>query len=67
MDANPFAQIDLSGTMTEAVRRVTAVVERLKIGEALKNARGDKARAAEALQVSYKALLQKQQEHGISD
>jgi len=66
-DANPLAQIDLSGTMTEAVRRVTAVVERLKLEEAFRNARGNKERAAEALQVSYKALLQKQREHGIGD
>jgi len=66
-DANPLAQIDLSGTMLEAVRRVTAVVERLKLEEAFKNARGNKERAAEALQVSYKALLQKQKEHGIRD
>jgi DNA-binding NtrC family response regulator len=66
-DTNPLAQIDLSGTMTEAVRRVTAVVERLKLEEALRNARGNKERAAEVLQVSYKALLQKQREHGIGD
>ena len=62
-----LAQIDLSGTMTEAVKRVTAVVERLKLEEALKNAKGNKERAAEALQVSYKALLQKQREHGVTD
>ncbi|MBI2828258.1 MAG: sigma-54-dependent Fis family transcriptional regulator [Acidobacteria bacterium] len=66
-DGNPFAQIDLSGTMTEAVRRVTTVVERLKLEEALRNARGNKALAAAALQVSYKALLRKQREHGIGD
>lgn len=64
---NPLAQIDLSGTMTAAVRRVTAVVERLKLEEALKNAWGNKERAAEALHVSYKGLLRKQREHGISD
>ncbi len=64
---NPLAQVDLSGTMTAAVRRVTAVVERLKLEAALKNARGNKERAAEALHVSYKTLLQKQREHGISD
>ncbi|MDA1260822.1 MAG: sigma-54 dependent transcriptional regulator [Planctomycetota bacterium] len=64
---NPLAQIDLSGTMTVAVRRVTAVVERLKLEEALRNARGNKERAAEALTISYKALLQKQREHGIKD
>ncbi len=66
-EANPLAQIDLSGTMTAAVRRVTAVVERLKLEAALKNARGNKERAAEALHVSYKALLRKQREHGIHD
>ena len=66
-NGHPLAQVDLSGTMTEAVKRVTAIVERLKLDEALKNAKGNKERAAEALQVSYKALLQKQREHGISD
>jgi DNA-binding NtrC family response regulator len=44
---------------------VTAEIERLKLGQALRDANGDKARAAEALQISYKALLQKQREHGI--
>jgi DNA-binding NtrC family response regulator len=62
-----WAQIDLSGTMTDALRRVTADVERLKIAQALKDAGGNKERAAEALQVSYKAFLQKQREHGIAD
>ena len=66
-EASPLAQIDLSGTMTAAVRRVTAVVERLKLEEALRNAHGNKERAAEALHVSYKVLLRKQREHGISD
>jgi DNA-binding NtrC family response regulator len=63
--ASPFDQLDLSGTLNEAVRRVTAEVERRKVGQALQDATGDKARAAEALQISYKALLQKQREHGI--
>ena len=66
-EADPLAQIDLSGTMSEAVRRVTAAVERLKVEQALKSARGNKERAAEALQISYRTLLQKQKEHGIRD
>ena len=66
-NGNPLAQVDLSGTLTEAVKRVTAIVERVKLEEALRNARGNKERAAEALQVSYKALLQKQREHGLAD
>jgi DNA-binding NtrC family response regulator len=67
INGSPLAQVDLSGTLSEAVKRVTAIVERVKLEEALKNARGNKERAAEALQVSYKALLHKQREHGVSD
>jgi transcriptional regulator with GAF, ATPase, and Fis domain len=65
--ASPFDQLDLSGTMGEAVRRITAEVERLKVEQALRDASGDKARAAGALQISYKSLLQKQREHGIKE
>jgi two-component system, NtrC family, response regulator AtoC len=62
---SPLAELDLTGTMTVVVRRVTAVVERLKLEEALRAADGDKERAAQALHVSYKTLLKKQREHGI--
>ena len=64
--ADPWAQIDLSGTMGDAVRRATAEVERRKLERALKDAAGNRERAAEALQISYKVLLQKQREYGIS-
>jgi DNA-binding NtrC family response regulator len=64
---NPLAAMNLSGTLNEAVKRVTAEVERLKVGQALKNAGGSKERAAETLQISYKSLLQKQREYGIPD
>ncbi|MSO81920.1 MAG: hypothetical protein EXQ53_01290 [Acidobacteria bacterium] len=40
---------------------------RLQAQERAMSARGNKARAAEALQVSYKTLLQKQKEYGITD
>jgi DNA-binding NtrC family response regulator len=62
---DPWAQIDLSGTMNEAVRRVTSAVERRKVEQALKHASGNKERAAEALQISYKSLLQKLREYGV--
>jgi DNA-binding NtrC family response regulator len=65
--ASPWDQLDLSGSMNEALRRVTGEVERRKVEQALKEAGGNKHRAAEMLQVSYKALLQKQKEHGIVD
>ena len=65
--AGPWEQIDLTGTMGEALRRVTVEVERRKVEQALAAAEGNKHRAAAALQVSYKTLLQKQKEYGIAD
>ena len=65
--SDPWAHIDLSGTMSEALRRTTAAVERRKVERALADAAGNKERAAEALQISVKTLLQKQKEHGIPD
>ena len=62
--ADPWSGIDLSGTMGDALRRVTSDVERRKVEEALKQAGGSKERAAEVLQISYKVLLQKMREFG---
>ena len=62
---SPWAHIDLSGTLLEVTRRVTGAVEKVKIEEVLHEAGGNKARAAELLQVSYKAVLAKLKEHGI--
>jgi DNA-binding NtrC family response regulator len=64
---SPWSQIDLSGSLSEVTRRVTAEVEKLKIEEALKEADGNKGRAAELLQISYKGLLVKLREHAIAD
>ena len=65
--SSPWEEIDLSGTMTDALRRVTSEVERRKLEAALSEAAGNKQRAAEALQISYKTMLQKLKEHGIAD
>jgi DNA-binding NtrC family response regulator len=65
--ASPWEQIDLTGTMLEAVRRVTAEVERRKVAQALKEAAGNKHRAASALQISFKTLVQKMREFSIAD
>ena len=46
-------------------RRAVVQMEKLKIEEVLKEAGGNKGRAAELLQVSYKMLLSKLREHGI--
>jgi DNA-binding NtrC family response regulator len=62
---SPWEQIDLSGTMNEAVRRVIVEVERRKIETALKDAGGNKARAAEQLRLTFKAFTQKMREYGL--
>ena len=64
---SPFAQLDMTGTLTEVTRRVTSQVEKAKIEEVLREAGGSKGRAAELLQISYKMFLAKLKEHGIAD
>ena len=64
-DAGPWSKIDLSGSMTEATKRVVAEVERRKLEQALKEAAGNKGRAAEILQLTYKALSTKLKEHSL--
>jgi DNA-binding NtrC family response regulator len=65
--ADPWTQIDLSGTMNDAIKRLTAEIERRKLERALKEAAGNKERAAEALQISYRVFLQKQKEYGLTE
>jgi transcriptional regulator with GAF, ATPase, and Fis domain len=61
---SPWDELDLSGTMSDALRRVTAEVERRKIEQALR-AGGSRQRAAEALQIGFKMLVAKMREYGI--
>ncbi|HEY1308387.1 MAG TPA: sigma-54 dependent transcriptional regulator [Vicinamibacterales bacterium] len=63
--ASPWDQIDLSGTLSDALQRVTAEVERIKIGQALQKAGGNKASAADALQIGYKVFVQKLKALGL--
>jgi DNA-binding NtrC family response regulator len=62
---SPWLQIDLSGTMAEATRRVLGEVERRKIDQALKEAGGSPGGAAEILQMSFKALTTKVKDYGL--
>ncbi len=62
---NPLADLDLTGSLSEATRRALAVVEKVKIEQVLKEADNSKGRAAELLQISYKMLLAKLKEHRI--
>jgi len=64
--ASPWDQIDLSGTLADAQKRVAAEVERRKIESALHNAGGNVVQAADVLQLAYRVLLQKIKAHGLS-
>ena len=63
--ADPWADFDLSGSLLDVARRGAAQVERLKIRQALRDAEDNKGRAAEMLQITYKALLSKLKEHRL--
>ncbi len=65
--ANPWEGIDLSGTLADALRRVTEQAERRKITQALQDAGGNKTQVADSLHVGYKVLLQKLKAYGIAD
>jgi DNA-binding NtrC family response regulator len=62
---SPWEQVDMSGTLAETTRRVTREAEKFKIQAVLQEAQGNKGRAAELLQISYKMLIAKLKEHSI--
>jgi transcriptional regulator with GAF, ATPase, and Fis domain len=61
-EIDPWASIDLRGSLSDVSRRVLAEVERRKIRQALEDASGDPGRAADSLQVSQRWLLGKTRE-----
>jgi DNA-binding NtrC family response regulator len=63
--ASPWDQIDLSGSLGEAVDRVTAEIEKRKIEQAVRDSGDNRQRVADTLQVSYKTLMQKMRTYGI--
>jgi DNA-binding NtrC family response regulator len=62
---SPWTQLDISGSLAEATRRITAELERVKLEEALREAGPNKGRAAELLQISYKMFAAKLKEHKL--
>jgi len=57
--ADPWAQIDLSGTLDDATRRVVLEVEKRKIAAALQESGDDALRAAELLGMAPRLLVKK--------
>jgi DNA-binding NtrC family response regulator len=64
-EVSPWDRVDLSGTLADVSRRVLAEIEPRKIADALRAAGGNRVKAAETLQISYKSLLGKMKEYGI--
>jgi DNA-binding NtrC family response regulator len=64
-DGTPWSKIDMSGTLADATRRVVTEIERRKIDQALRESAGNRNRAADVLQISYKTLLAKLKEYGL--
>jgi DNA-binding NtrC family response regulator len=62
---DPWDRLDLSGTMSDALRRMTADVERRKLEAAMDEAGADEPRAAERLGLPLKVMMQKLREHGL--
>jgi DNA-binding NtrC family response regulator len=65
--ADPWDQIDLSGSMADALRRLTGEVERRKIYRAIKENGGNKLQAADSLQVGLKVLVAKMRQYAITE
>jgi DNA-binding NtrC family response regulator len=64
-EVSPWATLDWSGSLADVSRRVMMEVERRKIELALKEAAGNRGRAAELLQITYKTLTTKLREYGL--
>jgi len=61
-----LAQLDLSGSLADVTARAIAEVERQAIRRSLSETEGDVARAADQLQIGYKALVDKMRTLGIT-
>jgi DNA-binding NtrC family response regulator len=66
-DADALKLFDLSGSLSDATQRATALVERQKIMAALTANGGNKMQTAEELGVSYKTLLTKIKDYDLSN
>jgi DNA-binding NtrC family response regulator len=63
--SSAWDQIDLSGSLADATRRIVTEVERRKIDQTLKDTGGNRVKASELLQLMPKVLAAKIKEHGL--
>ena len=63
--ADPWEMLDWSGTLADVAARFASEAEKRKIVLALKQGGGDKGRAADLLQVNFKALAAKLRQYGL--
>jgi DNA-binding NtrC family response regulator len=63
--ADPWDMLDWSGTLADVSSRFAGEVEKRKIAHALKQANGDKGRAADLLQINFKTLTAKLRQLGM--
>ncbi|MBA4371377.1 MAG: hypothetical protein C0402_00795 [Thermodesulfovibrio sp.] len=59
--------VTMEGPLEDTAREATRIAETERIRRALKETRGNKSRASELLQVSYKTLLTKIKDYGIEN
>jgi DNA-binding NtrC family response regulator len=64
---NSLRNLPVDGTLEEVMKEATRIVETQRITKALKDTKGNKTKAAELLQVSYKTLLTKIRDYGIEN
>jgi transcriptional regulator with PAS, ATPase and Fis domain len=60
-----LAELNLDGSLAEATERAVAFTEKRKIRAALRACDGNKTRAAELLEISYKTLLNKLKDYDL--
>jgi two-component system response regulator AtoC len=60
-----LSNLPMDGPLENSVREAVRIAEMQRISKALKETKGNKSRASELLQVSYKTLLTKIKEYRI--
>ena len=63
--ADPWDQLDWSGTLADVATRFALEAEKRKIALALRQAQNDKGRTADLLNVNFKTLTAKLKQHGL--